>query len=446
MALCAFAFTFFACENIVDDLNVTPNDFTEVPATLSFNHSVLNMAAVSEAEPARIAGMWSDQFAGTDRQYIVQDRYEVSAATFDEVWSDLFVQGLSQAQIAETGATNSGNAVIANLSMGLQAYYAAEAALMFGDVPFNEVNNPDILDPTFQNQMEVLSSAINMLATAADGPGNALSAGAVNQVLNSASTWGEFFDALRARYLLAMGDYAGALAAAQSANFEGPEDDVDIMHTTDNFSENLFFQFEAEQRTDYLTLGNVGTEQSTLFNILSDTTSMSRGTDDEDTDDSARLALLFGGASGGFYRLNVNPGGFFGAASDWPVVSTPEVQLIIAEAAARTGDDDTALEALNAARNYWDTVTGEDNYGDLDGDDIGEDDEFLKTILIEKYVSVFGLPTFYDIIRTDNLIEADMDSRSTPAQRFLYPSTEVSSNSSFPGVKTLDEPTPVFDN
>ena len=448
----SLAFITFGCESVVDDLDTTPNAFTEVPSSLTFNHAVLNMASLAEAEPARIAGMWSDQFAGTDRQYISQDRYAVDAATFDEVWSDIYIQGITQAQLAQESATAEGNPFIANLSQGLQGYYGAEAALMFGDVPFSQVNDPAITDPAFESQEEVVDMAIAMLDAAANGSGadaNASSANpsrSFNEVLATSSSWAQFFDALRARYLLAKADYAGALAAAREANFENASNSVDIIHTTSNFNENLFYQFEAEQRGAYLSFGTDGTEQSTIVAILGDTTSMARR--DTNTNDAARLRLFTAAVVRGRNQINVNPGGFFAADANFPVIGFPEVQLILAESAARTGDAEAAIEALNKARNYWDDLTGTDSYQDYDTDDFGdgEDDRnLIQTILVEKYVSVFGLPTYYDVLRTNNAIGADMDLRDTPAQRFLYPSTESSSNANYPGDVTLDDPTALFD-
>ncbi|CAH1001812.1 hypothetical protein LEM8419_02719 [Neolewinella maritima] len=432
---------FTSCESIVDDLNVNPNEFTEVPTQLVFNQVVLNTAAIAEAEPLRIAGMWADQFAGTDRQYITQDRFEVGSATFDEVWGDLYQQGISQAQIAREQATAEGQTAIANYSQMLEGYYAAEAALMFGDVPYTEVNKLEFADPSYEPQEQVLATAISLIQGAIGGEGSDRSVSVANEVLTGTSTWGEFGNALLARYYLAQSDYENALSAATAADFEDFSDGVDIIHTTTNFSENLVYQFEAEQRANYLSFGTAGTVESTLYNFLSDTTALSRG--DDKTDDAARLNLLSSGIDQGIYRINVESDGFFAADANFPVIGYPEVQLIIAESAARTGDSEAALTALNNARNYWDNLTGTDSYEDLDDTDLSGDD-LLRAILVEKYVSVFGLPTFYDIIRTDNFIGADMDTRNSPAERFLYPSTEVSSNSNYPGDKSLDDPTPVF--
>lgn len=430
---------FTSCEGVVDDLNVNPNEFTSVPAQLVFNQTVLNTVSIAEAEPARIAGMWSDQFAGTDRQYITQDRNEVSSATFDEIWEDLYQQGISQAQIAQELSTAEGQTVLANLAGMLEGYYAAEAALMFGDVPYTEVNNLEISDPAYDPQAQVLATAINLIQGGISGDGSDELVSFGNEILTGTSTWGELGNALLARYYLAQGDYPNALTAARAASFDETTDGVEIIHSTTNFAENLFFQFEAEQRTDYLSFGEVGTVQSTLFNILSDTTAMSRTA--EGTDDAARLALLSSGPGNGLYKINVGPGGLFAPDANFPLIGYPEVQLILAEAAARTGEEGDARDALNNARNYWDGLTGTDSYADFDESLSGDD--LIMAIMTEKYVSVFGLPTFYDVVRTENMLNADMDTRSFPAQRFLYPSTEISSNSNFPGEASLDDPTPI---
>ena len=429
-ALLSSAALFTSCESIVDDLNVNPNEFTEVPTQLIFNQTVLNTVAIAEADPARISGMWSDQFAGTDRQYITTDRFEVSVSDFDEIWADLYQQGIAQAQITQAQADEEGLAAIANYASILEGYYATEAALMFGDVPYTQANDPEFIDPEYDSQIDVINTGIGLIEAGRSGAGADAPVTMLNEVYTGTSTWGELAAALVARYQLALGNYEAALAAAEAANFDELTDGIEFIHTSTNFSENLFFQFEGEQRADYLSFGSVGTTQSTLFNILSDTTAMSRA--DDKTNDAPRLAYFLGSLENNLYKLNISDTGFFGRTSNFPLMGYPELQLIMAEAAIRTGNREQAITSLNNARNYWDVQTGTDSYAEYDDGDFDDDDALLRAILTEKYVSVFGLPTFYDIIRTDNLIGADMDSRDTPAQRFLYPSTEIASNSKFP--------------
>lgn len=436
-ALAALVVCAAGCKNVVEDLNVTPNNFTEISTELLLNHSVLNMASVQEAEPARIAGMWTDQFTGCDRQYIAQDNYRVSDATFDAIWADLYRDGVAQAQLAKQQAAKENAAPLQGLAEILEGYYFAEAALLFGDVPFTEANQANAFpDPKYDGQTAVLDGALRLMADGVAKSGT-FNVTFQNQVLTGGATWGEFASALEARYRLSMKDYAGALAAAEAANFDSFGDEVSVIHSKDNFKENLFFQFEAEQRADYLCFND-----SYVMNVLSDTTDVTRTT--AKTNDANRRAYYMYHA-GGLDRLNTNDGGIFAADKSFPIMSYPEVQLIIAETAMliETPDTDKAIAALNNARNYWDDVLGTDDYQDLVAADFADNAALLHAIRLEKFVSVFGTPTFYDVIRTNNAVGTVLDGKDTPAQRFLYPASESSSNSSFPGLKTLDDPTPI---
>lgn len=435
----ALAFTgigLLSCESTVADLNIDPNNFAETSTTLLLNHGVLNIASIQEAEPARLSGMWTDQFDGNDRQYITQDGYGVSDATFNAMWADFYRDGLSQVIIAERQAEMAGQQPLVGMAQLLQGYYAAEAALLWGDVPFTEVNVSDIKDPAYEGQMTVLEGAIARIETGVakmvTSGGNPQPITFQNQVLSSTSDWLDFANALKARYLLALKRYDEALLAAEASGIDEASEDVDIIHTRNNFGENLFYQFEAEQRADYLAFNGCY-----LIRVLRDTGAVTRFS--EKTVDTNRRNFF----SNSIEYLNVSPSGYFAADYNYPIVSVPEVQLIIAEAAVRAGDMDKAVTALNTARNYWDELMGTDDYKDFVVSDFADEDALLKEVMLEKFVSVFGTPTFHDVIRTNNLVGTDLDGREMPAQRFLYPATESSSNSSFPGLKSLDEPTPI---
>ena len=73
-------------------------------------------------------------------------------------------------------------------------------------------------------------------------------------------------------------------------------------------------------------------------------------------------------------------------------------------------------------------------------------DAVKMEILLEKYCSVIGLPTFQDVLRTKNFIGVPIKSSETNVipQRFIYPSTEESSNSNFPGYTDQFVPTPIY--
>jgi hypothetical protein len=424
----------FGCKSYVEDLNIDPNEFTDISTSLLLNHAVLNVASIQEAEPARIAGMWTDQFTGSDRQYITQDNYGVDDSDFDATWRELYRDGLSPARGAKLKAASEGATGFEGIASIMEGFYAAEAALLFGDVPFSEADNAsEFPDPAYDSQASVLTSAIALLNAGAALTPN-LNVGSGNSVMTGGCTWAEMAKALEARYKLSMKDYPGALAAAE-ASFDEPLDEPSIIHSTVNFAENLFYQFEAEQRSDYLTF-----DGSYLIRVLSDTTDVSR-TSAKTNDTNRRSFYMYN--AGGFDRLNTNEGGLFAADQNYPVISYPEVQLIIAETAQRGGDNAKAIAALNNARNYWDGLMGTDDYTDMVAGDFADDAALLNAIMLEKFVSVFGLPTFYDVIRTGNMLNVDLDGRTTPVQRFIYPSVERSSNENYPGIKSLDDPTPI---
>lgn len=432
--LLALLFVTLGCKSFVEDININPNGFTDISTTLLVNHAVLNVASIQESDAARTAGMWTDQFSGEDRSYRSRDSYAIDDSDFDEIWARFFRDGLAPARGAKAKAIAEGATGLEGIATILEGYYAAEAALLFGDVPFSEADDvTNFPDPRYDSQQDVISEAITLLAQGAELTSD-LQVTSGNSVLTGEASWAELAKALEARYRISTRDYAGALEAAE-ASFKSITDVPSIVHSTDNFAENLFYQFEAEQRSDYLTF-----ERSYLLRVISDGTFVSR-TSTKTNDTSRRNFYTYN--AGGFDRINTNDNGLFAAGADFPIVSYPELQLIIAEAAFRTGDLSKAIQALNKARNYWDFILGVDDYLDLEASDFAGSTDLLNAIMLEKFVSVFGLPTFYDIARTDNLVGTDLDGRVTPVQRFLYPSVERSSNANYPGLKTLDDPTPI---
>ena len=435
------------CQSLVDDLNDDPNNFTSITLPLALNQAQLNQASLVGGLPAHLAAMWTDQFTGGDRQYISFDDYAINAGSFDEIWEDIYQRGLVHAELAEDIAAEQGADIQRGAALILQGYYLGEAASMFGDVPFQQANDiNEFQDPQYDSQESVLRGAVALIeeGIALVGDAGVLTTGGTIYAFDP--SWAAVGNGLRARYLLGLMDYEGALAAANASGITDPSQDLAIFSSTTNFGENLYWQFEIEQRTSYLVVDNEARGISYFRSLLSDTTDISRNSDDDKTDDSARYAYFIevGDAFADNVRYNVTDGF---AAIDAPlrILTAAEVQLIRAEAAARTGDEDQAIEALNAARNYWDTLLGTDNYEDFEDDDLPDDtDELVREILIEKFLSVIGLPTFYDLNRTNNLIGTNSEASSDLARRFLYPSTELSSNENFPGLQPLTEPLPLY--
>jgi hypothetical protein len=134
-----------------------------------------------------------------------------------------------------------------------------------------------------------------------------------------------------------------------------------------------------------------------------------------------------------------------------PVISFVEVQLIIAETATSNSAKLTALNSVrshNASKfssTYDAYVEADFQTGGIVNKGLSSADAMKMEILLEKFCSVIGLPTYQDVLRTDNFINVPIKSSNTTMipQRFIYPSSEEASNANFPGYVDQFEATPI---
>ncbi|NJB37245.1 MULTISPECIES: SusD/RagB family nutrient-binding outer membrane lipoprotein [Flavobacteriaceae] len=429
-----------SCESVVEDLNEDPNNFNDTSLSLILNHAILNVVSVAESDMARYATIFTDQFMGVDRQYGTLNGYSVTQSNFDEHWEDLYQRGITQAQIAKQKAIEANNTAAEGQALILEGYYFAEAALLFGDVPFSEVNNPEIADPVYESQTTVLNGAINLIQ---EGISKASSISAANNVFSTNSSWGQIGNALLARYYLAQKEYGLANQAAKDANFSSNSDDWSINHSPANFGENLFWQFEVEQRGDYLKVAAPGEDDnppnfSYMLELLDVNHPNYKG--NSKTTEAARYSYYADGES-----INTTDG-FAAQTASFPVVSFEEMQLIIAETEILANSDNgAAIDALNLVRANNVTKYPGSQYDPYVESDFTDTEDLHIEILKEKFCSVIGVPTFHDTNRTQNLIGTTIknSTQTTIPQRFLYPLTESSSNANAPEVIGLYVPTAV---
>lgn len=438
----ALALMFFtSCESVVDGLNENPNKFTDTSLKLVLNAATLNVATIVESDAARLTTIFNDQFTGVDRQYGTFNRYGMGSPDFNRHWSSIYYKGITQAQIAKKKAKELGSPRKEGQAQILEAFYFGEAALLFGDIPFSEVNDVDNFpDPKFESQASVLESVVTMLK---DGAVKADGLSASNDVFSTNSTWTMIGYALAARYELALKKYDAALASAQKAGFVDAGRTVSIKHGRSNGSQNLYYQWEVLERTGYLQV-----DSSYMFRMLDMTSTDYKG--NAKTDETARRDY-YTAADG--VSLNTKTG-FAGIATSYPAFSFEEVQLIIAECAARLKQYDAALEALNAVRSNNSSVYKGGSYLAYEMSDFESggmvnngsvEESMILEVLKEKYCAVLGLPTYQDIRRTKNLLGVPIKKAGAVSipQRFIYPASEDASNDNFPGLVDFYEPTPI---
>lgn len=421
-----------SCEQFTDGINVDPNEFTSAPGNLLIGQAELVAVVVAGSNNSRYAGMWVDQFTGSDRQYITADQYGVTAGDFDDVWDDLYADGAQQAILAKEEGQKAGDQLLEGVASIIEAMLIGEAAAIWGDVPYRSAfdygNNPDpTYDPqaqVFEDVQALLDDAIALVGDASVGPVY----GAPVFVSNNAK-WGEVAHTLKARFYLITKQYDMALAEAQMG-ISDPSASLLSSHKDASGARNLYYQFEVEQRGGYLTANG-----SNLTQLLDGTRARLLAT----PGDSDRLAHYFVDRGSGLYDLNVSATGYFGVAQSYPIVDWIETKLIEAEAAAMTSGD--GLTPLNEVRDHLAaTYGGSFPHSTATGDDL------IAHILEEKYCSLPGsTQIWHDTRRTKNLLGVPIknSTATTIPQRFLYPQVEINANDNFPGLVDLFEPTPV---
>lgn len=421
---------FSSCKSYVEGINENPNNFTDAPGELIIGQAQLSWILLAEGEAARLCGMFTDQFTGFSNQYINLNQYDVTASDFNGVWSNGYSVGLAQTRLVQEKARESGNTVLLGVSQIVEAALISEMAALFGDVPFSQSIRPtEFPNPSYDNQTEVLDAAQNLLSEGIQNVGNARVRDFFGEPIfvGNNALWAEVGQSLKARYYLLVKDYAKARDAAR-LGISSADRGLLASHADVEGKRNLFYQFGIEQRGGYLTVTRSYLRRLiNLSDFAADRVLFTPG-------EAQRSAVYFQGN-----ELNYTDTGYFSKASSYPIIDWVETQLILAEAEVRLGNSAAARTAFNAVRrNHASTYNGSFPEVDISGSTL------LRVIMEEKYISLIGsLQIFHDVRRTNNLLNLPIKNNTAPGipQRFIYPQSEINTNTNFPGIVGLFERT-----
>ncbi len=408
-----------------------PNNFADAEAELLITAPQLANCLLAEGELARLGGIFSNQFTGSDRQYITYNQYNVVAGDFDNIWATVYADGIAQCRIIREKATADGNDILIAVAKIIEANILANAAALWGNIPQAEACDDETYPtPAYDGQASVYNYCITILDEAiAAGPLGSDYLNTANAVTAPASfDWVEVANSIKARVYLHLGDFASAITAAGNG-ISSSAGDWWFYHpeafTTQAM--NIYFDFLYWNRAGYM-----GAEDAYLPELMN-----TRG--------DARLSYYYGGSTGSY---TPNEWGIFVYSEDFPIITYYETQLILAESElVENGDRVAALAALNNVRTYWDIRMGTGDgttfpqYVDAD---FATDADLLTEILTEKYISCYGqLEAFNDMRRTDNYIGIPFKAGQTAhPERMLIPQSEINSNSNATTFGVFEE-TPV---
>ena len=366
-------------------------------------------------DPARITGIYAQQFHGLANQYGALDAtYDEDPNTTNGTHAALYTGGgLVDIKKLEASVTAAGDKRYLGIAQVMEGALMGTGADLFGNLVYKQAlqgtPNPSLDDQmvVYDSVQKVLSAAITNLAsnTAADvGPG-----GADLVYGGDPALWTAMAHTLKARFYMHTAEkdnsaYAKALAEAQQGIKSDAGNYVGAFTAT-AAEQNLYYQFHQARGGDI----SGGSFLDSLLKVRND----------------PRDANYFHHTSAGtpdWISTTRNQPDF-----QQPFVTYDENTLIWAEAAYRTGDQATALVKLNEERaNHGlpaEAVTGQ---------------ALLNEILLEKYIADFqlGVEAWMDYKRTCTPNLAPPVAGLVVPGRWYYDSSEENTNTNIPAPGT----------
>ena len=377
--------------DFIDPIDVDPNAIPTATVDQILTGVQVNSFSFAEGQLGRLAAMWTQQMAGTDRQFTILDSWVFTEEEGDDYYNNLYTggglidirEGVAQAQ--ETGTARA--QTIAGILKLHEAYLFGMGTSVWGDMVYREAVNPEEFpQPTLDPQSQVYADVQALLDEAiAD-----LNAGGTHSIAadivfgGNHEKWVTIANSLKARFYLHTGDLASAITAGQ-AGISAPADNWMTVHSSSSSEDNHWWEFMVEQRSGYISAGQF------LVDLLQN-------------NDDPRLSIYYSEDSGGGYSGSppaLSGAGFseladaYGApGASHAIISCAETQFIIAEAQLRGGDAGAAQAALDAG-----TACQEARWGITVPTYYPADLE--REIMTQKYIANFlNLETWMDYRRT----------------------------------------------
>lgn len=371
-----------------DELTTDPNRPQDATVDQLFTAVQVNQFIQLTGSLSRMTSMWTQQMAGTDRQYIQQALYDITEDDFSDEWNDFYGGGgLRDLRAIQEQATEANDLVYRGIAQAWEGLVMGMAASIWGDIPYSEavagVDQP-ALDPQLQvydSVQAVLDRAIADLTAAqgtGPGPSDFVYGGDPQLWLGLAHT-------LKARFYLhtaevTPGNYALALAEAQ-LGIADSAGDFKSVHSESATEANIWHQFFRD-RDSYMRAGKTLVDTMVARNDprLSNYFRTNQAGEFEGAEQGEPQTATHSLPS----VLRLNP------AYSQPLVTWSENQLILAEAAAQTGNDALARQSLNAVR----AGAGLGPIGTSGG-------QLIHDIMIEKWITLFqNIEAYNDYKRT----------------------------------------------
>ncbi|MGE0159704.1 MAG: SusD/RagB family nutrient-binding outer membrane lipoprotein [Gemmatimonadales bacterium] len=431
-----------ACD-FISPVESNPNSVPEATLDQLFTGAQVVSFFVGTGGLSRITSIWTQQMAGTDRQFATFDAYTITDSDFSDEFDALYTQGgLVDIHNAIAQAEAAGRAPYAGILKIHEAYLVGMHASIFGDIPYSEAVS-DVEDPALDDQAAVYAAVQALLDEAiADLAGTGLGPGAVDMNFGGdVARWTAVAYTLKARFHMHWAEVNGtpAYTAARDAALNGISTAAGAWRARFNDVQtetNMWAQFMVD-RSGYVSSGDF---LIPLMNANADPRIGIYFSEDPDSpgDYTPRVSVL-------------SETGYGAADYDLPLVTCAENQFILAEAQYQLGNEPAARTAARAALACEEATHG------LTADALGSASAFpgtltgaalLTEIMEQKYIAQFLVTdAFNDYKRT--CLPAITERAGGMPGRLFYSAQERQSNSNVPptGVDPNDkyndnDPTP----
>ena len=390
------------------DLDVDPNRPTVITPSQLFVGVQSATWALLQSDPARYAGLWTQQFGGGGIQYTPVYEYQVDESTTNGFYQSVYTGGgLPDVRALQALVRESGDQLFLGIAQVQEALLVGTAADIFGDIVYTQALK-GTANPALTPQLEVYDSVQVLLTAAirnlAVTGGKSVGPGSADIIYGGdAGKWTRLAHTLKARFHLHTAERRGN-TVYQSARDEAAQG---IRSPSDNYTatfsglplqQNFWYQFTVVQRPGYLFPNEQFVE---LLRSRRD----------------PRLSEYFNADQSDLAAPLVQPN------APLPMVTANENLLILAESEYRIGNQAAARAALNAERELTAGLTPVTASGT----------DLLREILTEKYIALFrSIEVWNDYRRTcfPNLTPAVTGQKIIA--RLFYDAGERQTNTSIP--------------
>lgn len=440
LGVAALAASLGAC-NYVNSVGPNPNDVTDATLDQLYTGVQAGIFFDSEDNTTRLSSIFTQQMAGTDRQFSQYDTYVLKESDVDAEFNNRYEGGgLIDVRKAENLATSANRMVYAGILKVYEAYLMGEMSSMWGDLPYSEAVNPDIKTPKLDKQEDVYAAIQALLddAIANLQSGTGAGPGSADLVFSGdAQKWLAVAHTLKARFYMhwveaqkagmtaaqtACGGDCEQLALAQTQ--QGITDAAGnwiTVHTTAQTETNIWYQF-MNDRSGYIHAGNY------LVTLLQNR-------------NDPRMSIFFSKDADGQY-LGSKPGENLSSASvlstsgvgapnyHTPIATCSENAFIAAEANYDMGNMAAARQGLDAGvacqdANFGVTIPYPSS-ASLSGAAL------LDEIMTQKYIAEFlNVEAWNDYKRTCLPVLQTFEGKPIPG-RLIYGQQERQTNPNIP--------------